>query len=200
MALPQRRDPDERQAEMERDVERRRIERETAAGGLLAWWWLWLLIIIAIIWFGGWGWGGYGGWWGWGAPRNAAMPATQNGAASPQVSGPAAALLNATDKQAFVGRSVTLNSVQVKTKVNDHILWIDSNNTTPMLAVLAGADNTTANANVGEGDWVDVIGIVQKAPPAAQAQKEWGLDNDAAKRLEQQGAYLQATQVQKVPH
>ncbi len=195
MALPERRDPDERRTEIQRDWENRRVEeREAAAGGWFAWWWLWMLILVAIVWFAGWGWGGYGGWWGWGGSRPVA---TTNNV---RVAAEGAPLLDATNKTAFVGKLVTLNPVQVQTKVNDQVLWVGGNNTSPMLVVLTGADNSAANAKVGQGDWISAYGSVEKAPPAAQAKQQWSLDDNGTKRLEQQGAYLQATQVQKVQH
>jgi hypothetical protein len=51
---------------------------------------------------------------------------------------------------------------------------------------------------VGNGDRVNVSGTVEKAPAADQAKQQWHLSDDAAKRLEQQGVYLSATQMEKV--
>jgi hypothetical protein len=45
---------------------------------------------------------------------------------------------------------------------------------------------------------VSVTGAVQKAPSAQEAKQQWHLDDGAAKRLESQGVYLSATQVEKV--
>jgi len=186
MALPE----DER-----REQERRRIELERrsdiARGGGVwyAWWWVWFVIIIGFLWFVGWGWGGYGGWW-WGQPRNAVVIQTPAGSG--------VQVLNASNKLAFVGQPFVIRRVPVQGKISGQSFWIGGNGSTPMLVVLEGNGNTTANANINPGDRVNITGTVEKAPPAAEAKKSMGLDDNAVKRLEQEGVYAQATQVQRV--
>lgn len=196
MALPQRRDPEEqqrRQLELERLEREPEIDRAGAGSWWLAWWWIWVLILLAIVWFGGWGWGGYGGWW-LGRPRAVAVQ-TANG---PQ--GQGIAVLNATDKQAFVGQRFQIRNVPIQKKVSDHVLWIGINNAAPMLVVLTGTGNNAANASLEQGDLVNITGTVEKAPDSAQAKQQWSLNDDGAKRLQQHGAYIQAAQVEKVQH
>jgi hypothetical protein len=82
--------------------------------------------------------------------------------------------------------------------VSDTVLWVGPRDEQSLLVVLSGADNTTKNAGVGNGDRVNVSGTVEKAPAADQAKQQWHLSDDAAKRLEQQGVYLSATQMEKV--
>lgn len=193
----------------------RRLERDDIGRGAGAGWlWIWIwviIIIILVVWFGGWGWGGYGGWWWGNRGVTAVQPlngngnnqgAINNGAAGPNgaaanalPSGPGVAVFNATDKQPFIGKPFQVNNVPVQNKVNDHALWVGENNSTPMLVVLSGANNSTANANISQGNNVDITGTVQKAPPKNQAKHNWQLSDDDANRLEQQGAYIQATQV-----
>lgn len=175
--------------------EPRRVDREVGGGVRFgwAWIWVWLLIlafIIAIVWFGGWGWAGHGGWW-W-SNHNARV--IQQPVAN--VNGSGVAVLNATNKQPFIGSSFTVRSVPVQTVINDHAVWIGENDGASMLVVLTGANNTVTNANIAQGDRINVVGTVQKAPAAAQAARQWSLTNDDANRLEQQGAYIQATEVQ----
>lgn len=193
MALPQKRDPEEwrREEERRRNAAERRIAPESSSGWW-GWWWLWILIIIAIIWFGGWGWGGYGGWW---RGRPYGTGAQIVGSVMP--SGPGLAVLNATDKLPFIGKPFQVSNVTVQNKVGNQGLWIGSHNGSPMLVTLTGLDNSAANANIRQGDVVSVTGMVEKAPPANQAKQQWSLNNDGGKRLEQQGAYIQAAQVQK---
>lgn len=196
MALPQRRDPYDDRPEL-REVERRRYE---AGGGgwFLGWWWIWMLIFIGLFWFAGWGWGGYGGWW-WGPGRGAAYGAPNvNQVNARAVSGDGAAILDATDKMDYLGKTFQVRNAHVQDIVNDHVLWLTGNGSAPMLAVLTGKGNSLANAKVGKGDRVDVIGQVEKAPPASAAQENWKLDKDQTDQLEQQGAYVAATQVQKL--
>lgn len=63
-----------------------------------------------------------------------------------------------------------------------------------------GGNNTENTAkgslsNINEGQLVNVIGTVEKAPTAKVAQNQWGLDKGAAQRLQRDGAYIRATQV-----
>jgi len=190
MALPQKRDPD-------KEVRLREVDRSERINDVrdagFAWAWIWWVVFILIIfgWFGGWGWGGYGGWWGWGGARTRTAQ---------QLTRPAAtnAILDATNRQAFLGQTISVTNTQVLHKVNDTEFWVGPRDEQSLFVVLAGADNSTQNAGVGEGDQVSVIGTVQKAPGAQQAKQQWQLDEDAAKRLESQGVYLSATQVEKV--
>lgn len=190
----------------------RRVERDDigrGAGAGWVWIWVWIvIIIILVVWFGGWGWGGYGGWW-WGnrnirvvQPLNGNgnnAGAINNGAgnngANALPTGSGVAVLNATDKQPFVGKPFEVNRIPVQNEVNDHVLWVGENNSTPMLVVLTGADNNAANANISQGTLVNITGTVQKAPPKDQAKNNWKLGDDDVNRLEQEGAYIQATQV-----
>lgn len=192
----------------------RRVERDDigrGAGAGWVWIWIWIIIIIIlVVWFGGWGWGGYGGWW-WGN-RNARVVeplngngnnagAINNGAgnngmgANALPTGNGVAVLDATDKHPFIGKPFSVTNVPVQNKVNDHVLWIGTNSSTPMLVVLTGPGNTTENANISGGNRVDITGTVQKAPPKDQAKQQWQLGDDDVNRLEQEGAYIDATQV-----
>lgn len=58
--------------------------------------------------------------------------------------------------------------------------------------------NSAAYTHAAQTDLVDVQGTVEKAPAARQAEKQWGLSTDAAKRLEREGVYVRASQVQPV--
>jgi len=66
----------------------------------------------------------------------------------------------------------------------------------------AGSANANANSaaysHAAPTDLVDVQGTIEKAPPVKQAEKQWGLSTEAAKRLEREGVYVQASQVQPV--
>lgn len=184
----------------------RRFERDDigrGAGAGWVWIWVWIvIIIILVVWFGGWGWGGYGGWW-WGnrnvgvvQPLNGnTAGAINNGAGVALPAGNGVAVLNATDKHPFVDKPFSISNIPVQNKVNDHVLWVGMNNSTPMLVVLTGAGNSAANANVSESNRVNITGTVEKAPSKDQAQHDWQLSDDDANRLEQEGAYVQAAQV-----
>ena len=194
------------------DFERRRV---VYRGGSLGWSWLWIIILcVAFLWFAGWGWGGYGGWW-WGGRgvygyyhngRNAnnagnrttgtnTNAATGAGSANGSGTAPGArgtALLNSTDKLAYVGQQIALDNVAVKDEPTDDVAWISGKNGERMLIVLTGNGNL-ANGRLTPGENIDVTGTVEKAPAQSQAQKEWRLSNQGANELEQEQVYLQAT-------
>lgn len=209
MASPQRPDPNEPRRDYRdyEDLKRARMERRTSAGAGFAWWWaFWIIIIGLAVWWAGWGWGGSGGWW-WG--NRAGNPPAYgtpygNGSTTPPaanqaaVNGPGLDILNATDKNPYIGKPFQANDVPVQQQVNDHAMWVGENNATPMLLVLTGSGNTAANAHIGQGSLINITGTVEKAPPQQQAQQQWALSDDGAKRLEQQGAYIQAGQVHTV--
>lgn len=193
MALPQRNDDFRDEEARLRAIDRRDAEIEARRDGGFGWIWLWWLFFIVIIfgWFAGWGWGGYGGWWGWGAPR-AGIVQPMNGAT---VTNP---ILNATDRQAFVGKTLSVTNTQVLHKVNDTTFWVGPRDEQSLLVILSGNNNSLANAGISEGDHINVTGTVDKAPTAQEAQNQWKLDGDSAKRMEQQGVYLLANQVEKI--
>jgi hypothetical protein len=65
-----------------------------------------------------------------------------------------------------------------------------------MLVALNGGATNPMNADIAPGVRVNITGTVARAPSAAQAKRMWALSDNDAKQLEQQGAYVQATQVQ----
>lgn len=197
------------------------MERRSAAGAGFAWWWFfWIIIIGLAIWWAGWGWGGSGGWWWGGRARTAPAygttnpgPGTNNGTAAngntgngntgygvnqAAISGPGLSALTATNKQPYIGKHFQVNDVPVQNMVNNHVLWIGANHSTPMLVVLTGNGNSAANAQIGQGNRIDVTGTVQKAPSQAEAKQQWSLSDDDAAQLEREGAYIQAIQVHTV--
>lgn len=77
MATPQRNLPDEPRREPKPEL--RRVDREIVptqrSNGMF---WIWIVLFIAaIVWFCGWGFGGYGGWW-WGHSPAMIQPANTN--------------------------------------------------------------------------------------------------------------------------
>jgi len=153
-------------------------------GGWHAWWWVWLVfILVMIFWFAGWGWWGHGGWW-WGNQRAVVV----------EVTGPGLAVLNAANRQAYVGRPFQANGVVVRARVNNHAYWIGIRNSAPMLVVTTAAPSATSA--IARGSRVSVTGTVQKAPPPNQAKQNWGLNQNQTDRVEHQGAYVQASMIQ----
>lgn len=212
MATPGRQDP----------VGSRPPRRQRGGVGL---WWLWVVVLITIVWWAGWGWGRSGGyWWGShrtshaynNAGGNGFTGATTNGQkttvsnsvahgqgnvarsttaqAQQQPTGEGVNILSAMDKKSYIGKPFQVDDATVEKKPGNHAIWISENNGAPMLLVFSNGDNA-ANAKIRKGDKVEVTGTVEKAPLEAEAQHNWMLSANGAKRLEQQGAYIEAIQV-----
>lgn len=199
MATPQRNypsTPPPRKPQLE-NLQKGGVEREVSGGWRFGFWWIWLLLIPAI-WYGGWGWGGHGGWW----FHHRTPVETTNDAVT---TGQGLEALSATNKQQYVGQGFQIRNVPVERAAGPHALWIGSRfNSTPMLVVLpangtGSASLTSANA-IAQGEWLDVNGQVIAAPNAAQAKQQWNLTDADVSRLENEGAYVQATGVQRAPH
>jgi hypothetical protein len=193
MAEPGRRDRKGIESELDDLGNLKEVER--IRGGW-RWWWAWALVAGLVFWWAGWGWGTSGGFL-WGTrntPTSANLPVNPaigtGGAPLPQASGPGVQVLNANNKQAYVGKPFRVDDVQVQNKVNDQTLWIGTKTGPPMLAVLQKTRNSVAGKNITQGKLVDATGTVEKAPPRDQAIRQWALTDEGASRLEQQGAYV----------
>ncbi|MGA7523003.1 MAG: hypothetical protein WBW84_11005 [Acidobacteriaceae bacterium] len=72
----------------------------------------------------------------------------------------------------------------------------------------AGSPDRTANNSrsaaaipaTAPDEWLDVTGQILKAPPAGQAEQQWGLSTGDTDRLEGEGVYINATEMQTVAH
>lgn len=169
------------------------MEREVAPGWRFGFWWIWILVIVAI-WYVGFGWGGHGGYF-----RHSSGAVAQNDAAP---TGDGVQILDATDKARYAGQVFQARNVPVEQAAGHQGFWIGAvHNSIPMLLVLPTAPNdAAANAEIRAGGWVNVNGQVIAAPNAAQAKQQWGLSDADVRRLEQEGAYIQGTQVVAAPH
>jgi hypothetical protein len=155
----------------------------------LAWWWgFWIVLFGVVGWWAVWGWGGTGGYW---RTRVLGLPPAGAHVVAPAISGSGLAALNAANKQPFVGQGFQIHNVPVQSKVNSQVFWIGKDGSAPMLMVLR-SPNVAKNGIISQGNLVDVVGIIKKAPPAAKAKTQWSLTSAGLTRLEQQGAYIQA--------
>lgn len=181
---PQRDHGDRQNAAVERRSRPRR-------GGFVYWWWgFWIVILVFAL---GWGiWGSFdgNGWWFIGRHSEAAHAPAMNGQGVP--------VINTQNKLAFVGQKITVHFVPVIKKISDTVFWVGSKNGVPTLLVLSHP-NPGKNGVIDKGTLVDITGTVQKAPPQAQAQKQWALNSGDAAQLERQGGYIQGTDVFWVP-
>jgi hypothetical protein len=101
-------------------------------------------------------------------------------------------ILKSTNRQALAGRPFDITNVPVQEKSSGRAFWIGANGAAPMLVVLP----TGANTPISQGIRVNVYGTVEHAPAANVAQRLWSLSSGDANRLEQDGVYVQATQIQ----
>lgn len=89
MASPQRNYEPPREP-AQRPGETWRMDPAPVRQGGRGWFWIWIVLFIAaIVWFCGWGWGGYGGWW-WGRSHGAVVqpaPAGTLGTGTGQTTG-----------------------------------------------------------------------------------------------------------------
>lgn len=216
MAIPERRNLNEEPISA-KDLSGERMERASRSG----WRWLWVIpVVVAVaLWWVGWGWGGTGGWW-WGRQhsQNTAIPAPKGsrttetlanagaeqpltsagadaGGAKLHMTGPGVQMLTQAHKQEFIGDRFQASDVPVQKKVNAHAMWIGEGN--PMLAIVTNTDNRTETdaKDASQGKSVNAAGVIKAAPSATQAKQEWKLSDQDASRLEQQGAYIQVSQL-----
>lgn len=210
--MPDRNDRDHQRFE---NLEPRCSDGYQATGGAWAWWWVWFIIpVCAFIWFAGWGWGSHGGWW-WGSRRLAGQYGGANGAVyngpvgtpigsgqgyngrgsgtAGQAGANAPAVLVASNKREFEGQPLQVRGAPVTKKISNDVFWVGSNSSAPLLVVINPPASQALAGKIAPGESVNVSGTVEKAPPAAEAEKDWGLDDVGTRRLEQEGAYLNAT-------
>ena len=208
MASPQRQGPHDPLQEMAREP--CRVERVAGEGN----WWLgglglWVVVgfcVVALIWFAGWGFGGYGGWW-WGPRTHQAKVARVNGG---EAYGEGTSVLNADNKQAFAGQPFSINDVAIVKKTSDGTFWIGSEGAMPLFVVLQGGQSNSTNGNaansgnatvevpsgtIAVGNRVNITGTVERAPADPAAMKNWALSLSGASRLTREGVYVAALQV-----
>lgn len=195
------------------EEERRRMQAQRpgiGTGWRTLWVWPVVIVLIALLWFGFWGWGSYGGWF-WSRrheggnnivtpannrvpnpnhqPENVNSPNLQNGSA----------VLNAENKQQYVGQSFEIVHTPVLRKVSDSVFWLgNQDDPAPLLVVLSNAAEKGSTAPIEEGTRVNIVGQVQKVPPLQDAAKRWHLSSSGAQQAEHEGAYIQASQATPV--
>lgn len=196
MASPQRPDPGPNPGGPQPHFDELKTKHAPRTPGQrLAFAWWWLLLIAAII-FGLawaiWGWSGTGGWWSAGRARTEPSANTSQ-RAQPMIRGMGVEILTAPNRRPFAGRNFQVSTVPVIGKSDNQAVWIGTHTAPPMLLILNGSP--ASHANIVPGTLLDVSGTVEKAPPAAQASKQWHLSGSATSQLENQGVYIQATKV-----
>jgi hypothetical protein len=133
---------------------------------------------------------------------NAPAPGTPSAVVhnGPPASGPGLQVLDALNKQQFIGKHFQADNVAVERKVNDRALWIADSSKEPMLVVINGGPNSSpSSAQIQPGSPVDATGTVKTAPPSFEAKQKWDLSDDDVARLEKEGVYIQVSQLTVPP-
>ena len=169
------------------------------------WRWPVLVVLIGLLWWGFWGGGSF-----WNRAHegdNNVRPTANNQLPNPDDDQTAtkrndnqsAALLNSTDKQQYIGQSLEIVRTPVLQRVSDSMFWLGAkDDPAPVLVVMAGRAQNAKNANLHEGETTNVVGQVHKAPTVQQATQGWHLSHSSAQRLQQEGAYIEASEVQPI--
>ncbi|HZZ41123.1 MAG TPA: hypothetical protein VFE06_18440 [Acidobacteriaceae bacterium] len=129
------------------------------------------------------------------------------------------AILEVANKQDYIGQSFQVRNVSVDHWSGSRAVWIGSRHSyLPMLLIftsaspLAPADATVAGtpatgqpagstaATGANAQLLNVTGRIMKAPPTAQAQRQWNLSDEDVDQLEEEGVYIQAAAVQPAKH
>jgi hypothetical protein len=141
--------------------------------------------------------------WRVGAPADAQRP-------RPASSGGSAALeplTRITDIAAATSvlRKASLENVRVRDLPSPRTAWIDSGSaplaapsTERVFAVLDPDVKRPPDLTWQPGVRVTLIGLVRPSPPAADAMRQWNIDEATASELQQRGTYLHVTEIQPV--
>lgn len=206
MSAEQNRNTDQQQRQLEDLQQQLRRQRPTVRP---VWrslrLWPVLIVLVGLLWWGFWG----GGWF-WNRAHeggNNVRPTANNQLRNPYKNQPAtvtkqndnqsAAMLNSPNKQQYIGQSLEIVRTPVLQRVSDSMFWLGAkDDPSPVLVVMAGRAQNAKNVNVQEGETMNVVGQVQKAPTVQQATQGWHLSHSAAERLQYEGAYIEASEVE----
>ena len=124
--------------------------------------------------------------WRVGAP----VPASEDAGAR----GPLTTVADLTSRSA-IGRRALLERVTVREVTSPRTFWFGPGDRDPVFAVLDPDVRRTGAAAVSAGASVMLVGLVRPAPPAAQAMRQWQIDEATAQAIADRGLYLHVTEV-----
>ena len=93
------------------------------------------------------------------------------------------------------GRRASIENVEVRQVTSPRTLWVGPEDDTPAFVVLDPDVRRRPELDLAPGARVTIIGLVRPSPPADTAARQWALDADTARRVEEAGTYLHATEV-----
>lgn len=212
MASPQREFSDEAEVAPVPQPRHQRPSAPRTSPGRRRYAYIWILLALLLgFWYIGFGWGTSGGWI-WGHQNSSTAVANSN-----TLDGSGLVILEVANKQDYIGQSFQIQNVAVDHWSGDRAVWIGSRHSyLPMLLIFPsasalapktagtatpGGDSTVASegsepAAAARTQQLEVTGTIVKAPPTAQAQRQWNLSDEDVDQLEEEGVYIQATSVQ----
>ena len=124
-------------------------------------------------------------------------PVAAGGGASstPAADGPLRRVADALVKSA-VDREASIEDVEIRQVTSARTFWAGAVDERPLFVVLDPDVVRPAHLRLSPGRRVTLIGLVRPSPPAAAAQKDWGLDEATAKSVEEIAVYLHVTRIQ----
>jgi hypothetical protein len=136
--------------------------------------------------------------WRVGAPVSPSEPAGRPGPAgaggeAPRT-GPITTIAGVLIRNA-VGRQASLEGVEVRQVTSPRTFWFGPPDGQPAFAVLDPDVRRIGGAEVAAGTPLTLIGLVRPSPPAAEAMRQWQLDEPTARVVEDRGTYLHVTEV-----
>jgi hypothetical protein len=124
-------------------------------------------------------------------------PAARTAAAPAPGGAPLPPLTQAADviSGAAVGRRASRENVPILAMPSARSLWIAADTDRRVMAVLDPDVKRSHEARVAAGARVTLIGLVRPAPSADVAVRQWSIDAETARFVEQAGAYLYVTEI-----
>jgi hypothetical protein len=132
--------------------------------------------------------------WRVGAPSGPTTNAAPGGSARQAPLGPLTTLAEILAANS-VGRRASLENVPVRQITSARTLWIGPEDDRPVFVVLDPDVRRHDGVQLTQGGRVTLIGLVRPAPPADNAARQWDLDADTARMVEDGGTYLHATEI-----
>ena len=129
--------------------------------------------------------------WRVGAPVSPAAPAGP--VREPRGPGPLTAIAEVLTRNA-VGRQASLERVEVRQVTSPRTFWFGPADA-QAFGVLDPDVRRPAGLEISAGTTITLVGLVRPSPAAAQAMRQWQLDEPTARLVEERGTYLHVTEL-----
>ncbi len=99
------------------------------------------------------------------------------------------------DTVGTAGRSARLENVEIQSVASPRTFWIAGGAGPSTFAVLDADAKRVGEVRLAAGAHVDLVGLVLPAPAAADAIRQWGVNEGTAAALEKSGTYLHVVEI-----